>query len=111
MQNKAQDKILSDSLSNKLCLKNLDITLRTNCLRWFGHVYPSGGRIKKCTKDEATGKRECGRPRKTWQQCVKYDLKSLKRGTKNGEKPNPQDMWNMGSIRTINQSISNQDTR
>ena len=51
MQNKAQDKILSDSLSNKLCLKNLDITLRTNCLRWFGHVYPSGGRIKKCNEN------------------------------------------------------------
>ena len=99
MQNKAQDKILSNSLSNK----NLDITLRTNRLRWFGHVYPCGGRIKKCTKDEVAGKRERGRPRKTWQQCVNYDLKSLKRGTKNGEKPNPQDMWNMGSIRTINQ--------
>ena len=42
---KIRDK--SDSLLNKLCLKNLDITLRTNYLRWFGYVCRSDGWIKK----------------------------------------------------------------
>ena len=33
---------------------------------------------KKCTQHERAGKRERGRPRKSWQQCVNCDLKSLK---------------------------------
>ena len=43
---------------------------QTNCLHnsW----------IKKCTQYEVALKRECGRPRKTWQQCLNCDLKSLK---------------------------------
>ena len=49
-------KISSDSLLNKLCLKNLDITLRTNCLRWFGHICCSEGWIKQCTQHEVAGK-------------------------------------------------------
>ena len=28
------------------------------------------GWIKKCTQHEVAGKQECGRPRKTWQQCL-----------------------------------------
>ena len=35
---KIKDKISSDSLLNKVCLKDLDKTLRTNHLHWFGHV-------------------------------------------------------------------------
>ena len=54
---KIRDKISSDSLLNKLCLKNLAITLRTNRLRWFGHVCRSDDWIKKCTQHEVAGKR------------------------------------------------------
>ena len=51
-------KISNDySLLNKLCLKNLDITLRTNRLRWFGHVCRCEGWIEKCTQHEVAGKR------------------------------------------------------
>ena len=64
---KISDRISSDSLLNKLCLINLDITLRTNFLRWFGYVWGSEGWIKNCTQHEVAGKREHGRPRKTWQ--------------------------------------------
>ena len=53
---KIRDKISSDSLLNKLCLKNLDITLQTNGLHWFGHVCCSDGWIKKCTQHEVAGK-------------------------------------------------------
>ena len=57
---KIKDKISSNSLLNKLCFKNLNITLRTNCLCWFGHVCRSNGWIKKCTHHEVAGKREHG---------------------------------------------------
>ena len=53
------------------------------------------------------GKQERDRPRKIWRQCVICDLKSLKlskdltsnrnawrEALRNGEKPNPQEMWN-----------------
>ena len=70
---KIRDKISSDSLLNKLCLKNLAITLQTNPLRWFCHVCRSDGWIKKRTQHELAGKGEQGWPRKTWQQCVKCD--------------------------------------
>ena len=75
---KIRDKISSDILLNKLCLKNLDITLQTNRLRWFGHACCSDGWIKKCTQNKVAGKRELGRHRKTWQQCAKCNLKVLK---------------------------------
>ena len=54
------------------------MTLQTSRLRWFGHVCRSDDWIKKCTQHEVAGKQECGRPRKTWQQCISCDLKSLK---------------------------------
>ena len=75
---KIRDKISFDSLLNKLCLKNLDITLRKNRLLRFGHVCHSDSWIQKCTQYEVDGKRERGPPRKTWQQCINCDLKSLK---------------------------------
>ena len=62
---KINDKISSDSLSNKLFSKNLDIKLRTNRLRWSGHVCRSEDWIKKSTQHEVAGKRERGRSRKT----------------------------------------------
>ena len=43
---KIRDGISSDSLLNKLCLKNPDITLRRNLLLCFGR---SDSSIKKCT--------------------------------------------------------------
>ena len=36
------------------------------------------GLDKKCTQYEVVGKQEHGHPRKTWQQYINYNLKSLK---------------------------------
>ena len=101
------NKISSDILLNKLCLKNINIMLRTNRLRWVGHVCRSEGFIKKCTQHGVAGKQERDRPGKICRQCVICDLKSLKlskyltsnlnawrEALRNGEKPNPQEMWN-----------------
>ena len=63
---KISDKRSSDSLLNKLCLKNMNITLQINHLHWFGHVSRRKGWIKKCIQHELAGKQECGQSRKTW---------------------------------------------
>ena len=34
--------------------------------------------MKKCTHHEVAGKQEHDQPRKTWLQCVNYNLKSFK---------------------------------
>ena len=101
------DKISSDISLNELCLNNINIILRTNRLRWVGHVCRSEGWIKKCTQHEVADKQELGQPRKIWRQCVMCDSKSLKlskeltsscnawrEALRNGEKPNPQEMRN-----------------
>lgn len=51
--------------------------ITTNSLYWFGHVYRKGWR-KECTQHEVVGQHEHSWPRETRQQCVNYDLKSLK---------------------------------
>lgn len=33
--------------------------------------------VGSCAQYEITCKRECGRPRKAWQQCINCELKSL----------------------------------
>ena len=75
---KASDRIASDILLQRLCLKNLDTILRTNRLRWYGHVCRSSGSINKSMQYEVMGKRKRGRPRKTWHQCIEDDLKIWK---------------------------------
>ena len=57
---KISDKMSYGCLLNKLCLKNLDITLQTNRLHRFGHVCRSDGWIKKWIQHEVADNRECG---------------------------------------------------
>ena len=52
---KISNKISSSSLLNKLCLRNLDTTLETNRLCWFGHDCGSKGWINKWIQHEMDG--------------------------------------------------------
>ena len=47
-----------------------------NCLRWYGHVMRGdiNSQINEAMEVEVTGKRKKGRPRKSWEECVKKDL-------------------------------------
>ena len=76
----SDDPPLIDLLS-KLDLQDLTVVIRERRLRWYGHVMRSSGEINRIT-DRTTflrepGKQRKGRPKKTWYDCVKQDLKSL----------------------------------
>ena len=44
-------------------------------LRWFGHVMRSNGEINRVRSRPVPGRKGPGRPKKTWDECVKQDLK------------------------------------
>ena len=46
-----------------------------NHLRWFGHVMRSNGEINRVRSRPVPGRKGPGRPTKTWEECVKQDLK------------------------------------
>ena len=45
-------------------------------LRWYGNVARRdiNSQIREAMEDEITGKRKKGRPRKSWEECVKKDF-------------------------------------
>ena len=47
-----------------------------SCLRWYGHIMRGdiNSLIHEVMEVEITGKRKKGRPRKSWEGCVKKDL-------------------------------------
>ena len=53
--------------------------LRRGRLRWFGHVERKDEEewLKKCTKMDVGGVRPKGRPRKTWEEVVREDMREL----------------------------------
>ena len=46
-----------------------------NLARWFGHVIRSNGEINRVRSRPVPGRKGPGRPKKTWEECVKQDLK------------------------------------
>ena len=48
-----------------------------NCLTWYGHVMHGdiNSQIREVMELEITGKRKKGQPRKSWEECLKKDLK------------------------------------
>ena len=47
-------------------------------LRWYGHVERSKGPINRALHMEVPGVRSRGRPKKTWMDSVKADIKNWK---------------------------------
>ena len=72
---KPVQRISSQSLCNKLGVPPQDVAVRAR-LRWFGHVKRSVDWINKCTVFEVPGKCGKGRPRKSWEETLKEDLKA-----------------------------------
>ena len=72
------DKISSDSILSKLGLQDLETILRTNRLRWFGHVERSAGWINHVRNLEVQSqKKRPGRPKLTWNDVVVRDKQLL----------------------------------
>ena len=78
---KPSDDTPMSELLRRLDLSDLTVVIRERRLRWFGHVMRSSGEINRVT-DRTTFlrdpvRRRKGRPKKTWYDCVKQDLKTL----------------------------------
>ena len=73
----ANDDIPSDQLLEKLGLADITTVLRCGRLRWAGHVEraPPNTGIGMVGNLAVPGKRGRGRPRKTWAECVKTDIR------------------------------------
>ena len=65
-------------LRNQLEIESIDVIIRRGRLRWFGHVERSGeeGWLRRCMDLEVGGRRSRGRPRKTWWDSVRADLRA-----------------------------------
>ena len=48
---------------------------RERRLMWFGHAMRSNGEINRVRSRPVLGRKAPGRPKKTWDECVKQDLK------------------------------------
>ena len=72
---KPSDDPSMDELHAKLGICDLAILVRERRLRWFGHVMRSNGEIKRVRSRPVPGRKGPGRPKKTWEECVKQDLK------------------------------------
>ena len=72
---KPSDDPSMDELHAKLGICDLAILVREHRLRWFGHVMRSNGEINRVRSRPVPGSKGPGRPKKTWEECVKQDLK------------------------------------
>ncbi len=68
---KLTDRVSTTELYALLGLEEISSAVGTRRLRWYGHVCRSDDCIASVKVMEVEGKRGRGRPRKTWDECVK----------------------------------------
>ena len=74
---KVVDRLSTDVLCYRVVfVMNIDDKIIQSRLRCFGHVIciDIDSQIREVMEVEITGKRKKGRPRKSWEECVKKDL-------------------------------------
>src|SRR5580700_2994037 len=66
-------------LRSRFGVESIVEVVRRNRLRWFGHVQRRSDDdwVKRCTMLEVEGRKPKGRPKKTWMDTVKMDMKPL----------------------------------
>ena len=71
-----QDRKRNENIRRDLKVEQINEYLRTNRLRWFGHVYrrPEEDVLKRMYLYEADGQRRRGRPKTTWKRLVEGDM-------------------------------------
>ena len=69
----------SAALLQKLGIADITAVLSSRRLRWYGHVEraPPTSTINSVTKIDVSPIKKRGRPRKTWLECVKNDIKKF----------------------------------
>ena len=63
-----------ETLYTKLGIQEVAVALRTKHLRWYGHVVLASSWTNLITGITIPGLRGCGRPRKSWSECVKTEV-------------------------------------
>ena len=71
---KPHDKVPIETLYTKLGIQAVAVGLRTQRLRWYGHVARASSWTNSITSIATPGPRRCGRPKKSWSECVKADV-------------------------------------
>ena len=72
-----KDRVSSSDLRKRLKLDSISECMQKRRLCWFGHVErkDDGDWVKKCRTMRLEGAAVKGRPRKTWDEVIKSDLK------------------------------------
>ena len=84
------DHVHTDQLLIKLGVIDIIECLRLHQLRWYGHVVRSTAMINQITTLAVPGTCGRGRPRKTWTECVVYDLNTY---NLNDVDPHDRETW------------------
>jgi hypothetical protein len=73
-----KNRITSKELNGRLGVEGVADVVRRGRLRWFGHLERKGSDdwVSSCRNFQVSGATRRGRGRKTWQECVKHDLRS-----------------------------------
>src|SRR6056300_1728659 len=80
---KPHDDIPSSVLHEQLGLLDIVVVLRARRLRWYGHVERASTSINDTFNFAVSGKRGRGRPRKSWFECVRNDLRECNMSSTN----------------------------
>ena len=72
------NRISSEELNGRLGIVKIMEIVRQGRLRWFGHLERKGNDdwVSACRNYVVPGPKSKGRSRKTWDECVRYDLHS-----------------------------------
>ncbi len=87
------DETPSEHLLEKLGINDITAVLRCRRLRWAGHVERATSCIKTVCDLDIPCCRRKGRPRKTWQECVKNDIQECNLSAIN---PMDRNAWRVG---------------
>ena len=86
------DEVSLDTLCAMLGVQEVTAAPCTRRLRWFGHVARSSSCINSITSMTIPSAKRIGRPKKTWSDCVKADMKMCSLGSTN---PPNREAWGL----------------
>ena len=72
-----KDRKSSDELRSRLGIHSIRDVIQARRLRWFGHLERMEGDnwVSKCRDLVVPGTKPRGRPRKTWQEVIRTDMR------------------------------------